>query len=692
MKIALKSMNLIAKTEFTPGQFSSADPILWISSEPLPPAYRQLTPVVKVDWAEAQSVIQAERMLQSGRFSVVFISVDFGENVALDLSYLARIHQPFASRLFRSESLSERLVREGINRGQILRLISRDLDERTFLGFLNGALEKHLQRSRQAQLLKESSRQNRELEALTNGLEQIVEDRTLHIETSHKEESDKLNRERLLIRFIKELAAQGSFEDILQVLRRELRKFHKLGDPILAFRFGGPKTSLMSFQAGHFVHSESALEIEFPDKYHLHQREIERAFANHFGRPFIKSLIFPLELKLIRQLGEGRAEAILCFESSLMDKELSVFLDYLNDRLGPLSMALDRVLLENQLSGFSYRWERTFDSMKDPIAIVDLDYEVVRANKKFSENLAHKKCYESFGSGREVCAGCPVAQALKEKTTQNGQINLNQRTYQVYSYPVMTEAGSKSTTVVNQYVDITESRELYLKVLQSEKMGAIGKLAGHIAHELNNPLTGLRSLAQVLLQETPPGETLHADLVEIEKAASRSQKIIKNLLEFSQNESQPQVLISVDEIVEKTLPMLKTALRSHRFNLHLQAREALVEAEPHLLQQVVFNLVNNACQAMKDPGTLTITTEVSAGTPRHVEFRVSDTGPGIPKEIQKKIFEAFFTTKKEGLGTGLGLSMSKSIVERFGGTIQFESEKGKGTVFCISLPVKEMVR
>lgn len=689
MTIALKLMSPTPKSE-SQRSLKYADPILWISKEPLPEDFRKLDLSVQVDWAEAQSAIQAERLLQSGRFSVVLISTDLDENVALDLLYLAKIHQSFASRLLRSEGLDERLIRESINRGQVLRIIPQSLDLRTFLGFLNSALERHLQRSQQTQLLKESSRQNRELEALTNSLEQIVEERTLHIEISHSEESEKLSRERLLIRFIKELAAQGSFEDILQVLRKELRKFHKLGDPILAFRSGGAKTLLMSFHGGQFTLSESNLEMDLPDRYHASHPELVKHFANHYGRPFIKTLVFPLELKLIRQLAEGKAEAILCFENSLTDKELNFFMEYINDRLGPLSMALDRVLLENQLSSFSYRWEKTFDSMKDPIAIVDVDYEVVRANKKFSEQVQEKKCYQSFAGRDSVCPGCPVSQALKEKTSENGQVKVGSRTFQVYSYPIVVDNGGRSTTVVNQYVDVTESRALYLKVLQSEKMGAIGKLAGHIAHELNNPLTGLRSLSQVLLQEAPKGEALHSDLLEIEKAAFRSQKIIKNLLEFSQNESQPQVLISVDEIVEKTLPMLKTALRSHRFQLNLKAREAQIQAEPHLLQQVVFNLVNNACQAMKDPGTLTVTTRILQGRPHRVELSVGDTGSGIPQDIQNKIFEAFFTTKKEGLGTGLGLSMSKSIVERFGGNIRFESKPGSGTVFYINLPVKEM--
>ena len=87
---------------------------------------------------------------------------------------------------------------------------------------------------------------------------------------------------------------------------------------------------------------------------------------------------------------------------------------------------------------------------------------------------------------------------------------------------------------------------------------------------------------------------------------------------------------------------------------------------------------------------LTVSAVISESNPKNIELSVSDTGPGIPKDIQNKIFEAFFTTKKEGLGTGLGLSMSKSIVERFGGSIRFESELGKGAVFYISLPIKEM--
>jgi signal transduction histidine kinase len=268
---------------------------------------------------------------------------------------------------------------------------------------------------------------------------------------------------------------------------------------------------------------------------------------------------------------------------------------------------------------------------------------------------------------------------------QTGQIRVGERIFEVHSYPILFEQSGHVTNVVNQYVDITQSRDLYLRLLQSEKLGAIGSLAGNIAHELNNPLTGLRSLSQVLLHQVEEGSSLKSDLVEIEKAAGRSQQIIKNLLEFSQGGPQQKRVMNIDDIVNKTMPLLKTVMRIHRQDIQLNAADSLIEVEPHFIQQVVFNLVNNACQAMKDPGTLSVRTEYLKKEKR-VLLEISDTGSGIAPELQEKIFEPFFTTKKEGLGTGLGLSLTKKIVETMGGEIRVFSEMQKGSRFQVIFP------
>ncbi|WP_246845306.1 ATP-binding protein [Bdellovibrio sp. NC01] len=622
-------------------------------------------------------------LLKTQKFSSILVQDD-GEGTGLELLVQARLYQPMAPRFYISADLTESEVREGINKAQVYRFIRWPLNEREIWEQLEHALQTHSMFLSRSVLLKESSNQNKELEGLTHSLEGMVEERTQYIEMSHQEEGDKLNRERQLLRFIKDLATQNSFEDILVILRKELRKFHKIGDPILAYRLESNKTVFMSFQLGNLTQTESNQTFEFPKAAQVPSPELIRHFANHFGRPFIKAYVVPFELRLTSHLlgGGEQGEAILCIENSLNDKEMGPFVDFMTDRMRPLSMALDRVLLENQLSAFSYRWEKTFDGMRDPIAIVDIDYNVVRANRKFSDKFLQHKCFESFADNKTVCEGCPVSQALKEGKPQSGQIQVDGRIFQVHSYPVQLDQGGNPTNVVNQYVDITQSRELYLRMLQNEKMGAIGLLAGNIAHELNNPLTGLRSLTQVLLQEADQKTHLYSDLLEIEKAAARSQRIIKNLLDFSKGEDQPAEYISVDEVVERTLPMLKSALRTHRLEVDLQTLEQTVFVEPHLLQQVVFNLINNACQAMKDPGRVRI---ISRSENNKVILEIEDSGPGIPEDIQKRIFEPFFTTKKEGHGTGLGLSMSKSIIEKFGGKIEAHN-KNPGACFVIELP------
>lgn len=623
--------------------------------------------------------------MQTQKFSSILVQ-DSGSGEGLEFLVQARLYQPMAPRLLIAEDLNEQEVREGINKAQVFRFMRWPLSEREIWQLLESALQKHSTFLSRSLLLRESSHQNKQLEALTHSLEGMVEERTQYIEMSHHEESEKLNRERQLIRFIKDLATQTSFEEILGILRKELRKFHKMGDPILAYRLGGGKTFFMSFQLGHFTQTESLQHFDFPKIAQVPSAELIRYFANHFGRPFIKAYVVPLELRLTSRFVGGEGEAILCVENSLSDKEMGPFVDFIQDRMRPLSMALDRILLEHQLSSFSYRWEKTFDGMRDPIAIVDMDYNVVRANRKFSDKFIQQKCYESFAQRKSPCEGCPVPQSLREGQPQTGQIQVGGRFFQVHSYPVMLDHGARPTNVVNQYVDVTQSRELYLRMLQSEKMGAIGMLAGNIAHELNNPLTGLRSLTQVLLGEVPKEGNLYSDLIEIEKATARSQRIIKNLLDFSKGEDQPAEYISVDEIVERTLPMLKSALRTHRLEVDLQALGSSVFVEPHLLQQVVFNLINNACQAMKDPGRLQVRTYAHEG---RIFVEIEDTGPGIAPEIQRRIFEPFFTTKKEGHGTGLGLSMSKSIIEKFGGTIDFRNVNPHGSCFTIVLPEKQ---
>lgn len=615
-----------------------------------------------------------------------FVVVAAFQNSKRSLEFLEKVKSdaPLSTRVWASsQALAE--IRQAINQGQIYKFLEVSKDKIAANAILADAVRNADAVQRRLSLLKESTRQIRELEALNTSLEQIVTERTQHIEQSKLEEEDKLNRVRGLIRFIKDMAPVSSFEEVLLMLRKEFRKFHKVGDPHLIYQLSPQLTYFISMESGQVTQTESHVEFKFPQLLTANDKELSGKLANHFGRPFVRTLAIPLDIELIKKSAYQNAKAMICVEINLSDSELIGFMESVVERLQPLSMTMDRLLLENELTNYSFRWEKTFDGIRDPIVIIDVEYDVLRSNKKFSDRIVQKKCYESFANRDSICDGCPVAGAIESNESRRGQIKVGDKVYEVHSYPISLSQGGRPTNVVNRYVDVTHSRELYLRMLQSEKMGAIGLLAGNIAHELNNPLTGLRSMAQVLLLEVAKDGNLHADLIEVEKAAARSQVIIKNLQEFSTGSDNLKKVISFDEIINKTMPLLKTVMRLHRQEMYLETADKKVEVEPHLMQQVVFNLINNACQAMKDSGTLTIETKFDADQ-KQVIFSVSDTGAGISSDLQKKIFEPFFTTKKEGLGTGLGLSLAKKIVESYGGKIEVESSLGKGSKFSVTLP------
>ena len=247
------------------------------------------------------------------------------------------------------------------------------------------------------------------------------------------------------------------------------------------------------------------------------------------------------------------------------------------------------------------------------------------------------------------------------------------------------EDEGRVTHAINQYVDVTQTIDLRSRVIQGEKMAAVGLLAGNIAHELNNPLTGIYSLADLLLEDFNQEGNTYKDMLEIKDAAQRCQRIIKDLLDFSsvENQSKP-VDIDVNNIISKTLPLLKMAMREMNSNVDLSEEPLNVNCNPQLLQQVIFNLINNACQAMEPGGELGVLTTKQGD---QVLISIRDTGPGIPDDIREFIFDPFFTTKEEGKGTGLGLSMSRSVVQRAGGELSLNDAYPGGTEFIIQLPL-----
>jgi two-component system cell cycle sensor histidine kinase/response regulator CckA len=235
--------------------------------------------------------------------------------------------------------------------------------------------------------------------------------------------------------------------------------------------------------------------------------------------------------------------------------------------------------------------------------------------------------------------------------------------------------------------DITDRKHLEEQLRHGQKMEALGRLTGAIAHDFNNLLTIILGYAEALLDSevTLP---VRAELREIRRASSSAASLTRQLLVFSRR--MPAVLepMDVNRVIAELSPMLRRLLgKTVQLALALNARHPVVKADRGLLDQVLMNLLINGRDAMPDGGTMTIATRDDEDG--RVTLEVTDTGQGMPPDVQAKIFEPFFTTKDPGTGTGLGLATVYTIVTQAGGTIDVESAEGQGTTFRISLPLAD---
>lgn len=245
-------------------------------------------------------------------------------------------------------------------------------------------------------------------------------------------------------------------------------------------------------------------------------------------------------------------------------------------------------------------------------------------------------------------------------------------------------------------VEILAAREdmLSKKLLQSEKMAALGTLASSVAHEINNPLGGILAFAQLINRTLSDDSPIRDDLREIEASALRCKQIVSELLEFSRLPSDETDQIDVNALIGKLIPLISLNASDGATRIETCLSETLpcIAGKSNKIEQVFLNLITNGLYAMRESGgCLRIRTFLAdaavAGARSWVCLEVSDEGEGIREDCLSKIFDPFFTTKKQGEGTGLGLSISFEIIKEAGGSIDVESALGKGTTMCVRFPI-----
>lgn len=275
--------------------------------------------------------------------------------------------------------------------------------------------------------------------------------------------------------------------------------------------------------------------------------------------------------------------------------------------------------------------------------------------------------------------------------------------YGAHDYILKPLEEGRLETVVKRCLDkVRLSRELKEAqdrlLAQSQKLAAIGQLAAGIAHEISNPLTGIRGTVQLLLDKKRGKELDEKDLKTIEKETGRCQEILKRLLGFARL-PEPEILpVNVNKVIEDAFLLLapEASLKKVKLIKEFDSHLPPVPGVANQLEQVFLNLILNAFQAMPDGGNLTISTSlirkphpVNRSETDFIEISFEDTGCGISKEYLKHLFDPFFTTKKMTDGTGLGLAVSYGIIHKHHGTIEVESEVGKGTAVMVELPIAD---
>ena len=241
--------------------------------------------------------------------------------------------------------------------------------------------------------------------------------------------------------------------------------------------------------------------------------------------------------------------------------------------------------------------------------------------------------------------------------------------------------------------DVTELRSAQLQLLQAKKLSSIGEVISGVAHELNNPLSGVLGFSQLLMARHGEGP-MSRELDRIHSSALRCQKIVKNLLSFSRVHKPERKYLGLNGIVEKTLEVRKYQLEVNNIEVVKDLEPGLPKTmlDYHQIQQVLVNLLNNAQQAIQSArpecGRLNIRTWHQANT---ILFQINDNGEGMDPETLERVFDPFFTTKDQGQGTGLGLSVSYGIIKEHGGKIYAQGRRGEGSTFLIELPVHKEV-
>jgi two-component system NtrC family sensor kinase len=340
--------------------------------------------------------------------------------------------------------------------------------------------------------------------------------------------------------------------------------------------------------------------------------------------------------------------------------------------------------------------EALFNGITDLISVMDPDYNIIMANhsveklmnqsreRHSDERLNAGKCYARYFQKDSVCDNCPVQKTKETKKPAFAEVEHFGETLHLYTYPIITDQG-KLEAIIEFGKVVTREKALQKQLIQSAKLASMGEMASGIAHEIRNPLAGIKSGAQFIEKRLREGDAATAEVVAmIIGEIKRLDEVVTSFLDFARPAGSSPVKMRITDVIDQAVAVTEEQMLQQRVRLlrDYDPRIAELMIDGKQMEQVFLNMIINSLQVMPEGGTLHIKTSLLGD---RVRITVTDSGPGILEENIDKIFEPFFTTRSQG--TGLGLSITRRILEEHGGSITVESKAKDGTVFTVELPL-----
>ncbi len=528
---------------------------------------------------------------------------------------------------------------------------------------LRSTQDRQVKNLRQAEIIQRAKSQNLLIENQVKNLNSEVEDKTRQLYQYKDQLEAQVSFEKESILILKNLLEASSFESFDQVLVDSFKKFF-VKNLVIFYRDSGEQYKIRSKYSRHNKNSFSDEQIAKIDK---------TFWANIISRPVLEFKLFSIGTT---------AEYYIGFEFSNFDHNAQVGIQkYINYLQYIFKMVLDYLFDQEKIIRDSLLWSTSFDSLDDPLLIIDEYYKIVKSN--IDPGLKGQNCFKVLFERDRPCEKCPIKQTLGQEENADETVNVNlDDKYNLHSFQVDVDRNLEQRLWIHHYVSTESINDLRAQYIKAEKFSYLGQLVDKVIHQIANPLTGMRASVDFMLLESGSSEALNEDLVEIQSGLLRCFDIINNLKDFSGAEVN---LTSTDlsSFVSKTLTLMKSVTKDIRFEL-VNLENKTITCPTGLVQQVLFNIIYNSCQAMCFSGSIKISAEQDNN---YTNLSVWDSGPGIPKEIEDKIFDPFFSTKLEDQGTGIGLFLSRQIIRQFGGDIVVMNSLKPGAQLCIKFPV-----